>query len=90
MTHYKSPKPEDLIPPSPGHHAGMDPRPARPARPPLCNFDYSGAMIEHNLLAPRRLPGRQETRMGRPEPQGHQLPRGRPVHPQASTDRAGS
>jgi len=50
MTHYKSPKPEELIPPSPGHHEewliGC-----KTGKPTLCNFDYSGALIEHNLLA---------------------------------------
>jgi predicted dehydrogenase len=50
MTHYKSPKPEDLIPSSPGHHKewliGC-----KTGKPTLCNFDYSGALIEHNLLA---------------------------------------
>ncbi len=50
MTHYKSPKPEELIPPSPGHHnewlIGC-----KTGKPTLCNFDYSGALIEHNMLA---------------------------------------
>ena len=50
MTHYQSPKPEELIPPSPGHHKewliGC-----KTGKPTLCNFDYSGALIEHNLLA---------------------------------------
>jgi len=50
MTHYSSPKPEELIPPSPGHHKewliGC-----KTGKPTLCNFDYSGALIEHNLLA---------------------------------------
>jgi predicted dehydrogenase len=50
MTHYKSPKPEELIPSSPGHHKewliGC-----KTGKPTLCNFDYSGALIEHNLLA---------------------------------------
>jgi len=50
MTHYKSPKPDELIPPSPGHHnewiIGC-----KTGKPTLCNFDYSGALIEHNLLA---------------------------------------
>ena len=50
MTHYKSPKPEDLIPPSPSHHnewlIGC-----KTGKPTLCNFDYAGALIEHNMLA---------------------------------------
>jgi len=50
MTHYESPKSEDLIPPSPGHHKewliGC-----KTGKPTLCNFDYSGALIEHNMLA---------------------------------------
>jgi len=50
MTHYKSPKPEELIPPSPGHHAEWIIG-CKTGKPTLCNFDYSGAMIEHNLLA---------------------------------------
>jgi predicted dehydrogenase len=50
MTHYKSPKPEDLIPPSPGHHQEWIIG-AKTGKPTLCNFDYSGALVEHNLLA---------------------------------------
>jgi len=50
MTHYQSPKREELIPSSPGHHKewliGC-----KTGKPTLCNFDYSGALIEHNLLA---------------------------------------
>jgi predicted dehydrogenase len=50
MTHYHSPSKEDLIPPSPGHHQewliGC-----KTGKPTLCNFDYSGALIENNLLA---------------------------------------
>ena len=50
MTHYKSPKPDELIPPSPGHHnewlIGC-----KTGKPTLCNFDYSGALIENNMLA---------------------------------------
>ena len=50
MTHYESPKSEDLIPPSPGHHRewliGC-----KTGKPTLCNFDYSGALIESNMLA---------------------------------------
>jgi len=50
MTHYKSPEPDELIPPSPGHHnewiIGC-----KTGKPTLCNFDYSGALIENNMLA---------------------------------------
>ena len=50
MTHYKSPTPDELIPPSPGHHnewiIGC-----KTGKPTLCNFDYSGALIENNMLA---------------------------------------
>jgi hypothetical protein len=50
LTYYDSPKPDDLIPPSPGHHEewliGC-----KTGKPTLCNFDYSGALIEHNMLA---------------------------------------
>jgi len=48
--HYQPPKPEDMIPPSPGHHEewliGC-----KTGKPTLCNFDYSGALIEANMLA---------------------------------------
>jgi len=50
MTHYTSPKPEDLIPPSIGHHKEWI-LACKTGKPTTCNFDYSGAMIEHNLLA---------------------------------------
>jgi predicted dehydrogenase len=50
MTHYKSPKPEDLIPPSPGHHEEWLIA-CKTGKPTLCNFDYSGALIESNMLA---------------------------------------
>jgi hypothetical protein len=50
MTHYNSPKPDDLIPPSPGHHEEWLIA-CKTGKPTLCNFDYSGALIEHNLLA---------------------------------------
>ncbi|MBM3888472.1 MAG: Gfo/Idh/MocA family oxidoreductase [Verrucomicrobia bacterium] len=50
MTHYKSPKPEDLIPPSKGHHKEWI-EACKTDKKTLCNFDYSGAEIEHNLLA---------------------------------------
>ncbi len=50
MTQYESPKEKDLIPPSPGQHAEWI-EGCKTGKPTLCNFDYSGALIEHNLLA---------------------------------------
>jgi len=50
MTHYSSPKKEDLIPPSLGHHQEWIVA-CKTGKPTLCNFDYAGAMIENNLLA---------------------------------------
>ena len=50
LTHFSSPKPEDLIPPSPGHHAEWIAA-CKTGSPTLCNFDYAGRMIQHNLLA---------------------------------------
>ncbi len=51
MTHYEAPtKKEDLIPPSPGHHQEWI-NGCKTGSPTLCNFDYSGALIEHNLLS---------------------------------------
>lgn len=50
MTHYDSPEAKDLIPPSPGHHAEWITG-CKTGKATLCNFDYSGALIEHNLLA---------------------------------------
>lgn len=50
MTHYKSPKPEDLIPPSLGHHKEWIVA-CKTGKPTTCNFDYSGALIHNNLLA---------------------------------------
>ncbi len=50
LTYYKSPRPEDLIPPSKGHHREWI-HGAKTGEPTLCNFDYSGALVEHNLLA---------------------------------------
>jgi len=40
----------DLIPPSPGHHQEWIIG-AKSGKPTLCNFDYSGALIEANMLA---------------------------------------
>ena len=50
MTHYNSPKPKDLIPDSPGHHQEWIIG-CKTGKPTTCNFDYSGALIEHNMLA---------------------------------------
>ena len=50
MTHYDSPKSDELIPPSPGHHNEWIIA-CKTGKPTLCNFDYSGALIEHNMLA---------------------------------------
>ncbi len=51
MTHYKAPKTEkDLIPKSKGHHREWI-EAAKTDCKTTCNFDYAGAMIEHNLLA---------------------------------------
>ena len=51
MTHYKAPQSEkDLIPKSKGHHAEWI-EAAKTDKKTTCNFDYAGAMIEHNLLA---------------------------------------
>ncbi len=49
MTHYKSPTAETLIPASIGHHAEWI-KGCKEGTPTLCNFDYSGAMIEQNML----------------------------------------
>jgi predicted dehydrogenase len=50
MTHYSSPKKEELIPPSPGHHQEWIIG-CKTGKPTLCNFDYAGALVENNLLA---------------------------------------
>ena len=50
LTYYKPRKPDQLIPPSPGHHKEWIIG-AKTGKPTLCNFDYSGAIIEHNMLA---------------------------------------
>ncbi len=50
MTHYRSPKPEELIPPSLGHHAEWI-HACKTDKQTTCNFDYSGALIENNLLS---------------------------------------
>ncbi len=50
LTHYSSPKPQELIPPSPGHHKEWIIG-CKTGKPTLCNFDYAGALVENNLLA---------------------------------------
>jgi len=50
LTYFKKPTAEQLIPPSPGHHKEWIIG-CKTGKPTLCNFDYAGAMIEHNLLA---------------------------------------
>jgi len=50
MTYYKPPTPQELIPASPGHHQEWITA-CKTGQPTLCNFDYSGKLIEHNLLA---------------------------------------
>jgi len=50
MTHYKSPKPEDIIPASKGHHREWI-EAAKGDKKTTCNFDYSGALVEANMLA---------------------------------------
>ncbi len=50
MTHYDSPTAEQLIPKSIGHHQEWI-RGCKTGQPTLCNFDYSGALIENNLLS---------------------------------------
>jgi hypothetical protein len=43
-------RPEPWIPPSKGHHQEWL-HACKTGEPTLCNFDYSGKLIEHNLLA---------------------------------------
>ena len=51
MTHYKGPaSTKDLIPPSIGHHKEWIVA-AKTGGPTTCNYDYSGALIEANMLA---------------------------------------
>jgi hypothetical protein len=42
-------RPEPWIPPSLGHHKEWI-HACKTGEPTLCNFDYSGMLIEHNLL----------------------------------------
>jgi predicted dehydrogenase len=50
MTQYKPPKPDELIPPSLGHHKEWIVA-CKTGAPTTCNFDYSGALVEANMLA---------------------------------------
>jgi predicted dehydrogenase len=50
LTSFRPPTKDTLIPPSKGHHAEWI-EAAKTDRKTRCNFDYSGALIEHNLLA---------------------------------------
>jgi hypothetical protein len=50
MTQYKSPKKEDLIAPSKGHHREWI-EACKTDKKTTCNFDYSGALVEANMLA---------------------------------------
>ena len=50
MTYYQPPKKSDLIPSSPGHHQEWI-NACKTGESTTCNFDYSGALIEHNLLS---------------------------------------
>ncbi|MCK4565523.1 MAG: gfo/Idh/MocA family oxidoreductase, partial [Verrucomicrobia bacterium] len=49
MTHFNAPVADELIPASPGQHREWI-NACKTGSPTLCNFDYSGALIEHNLL----------------------------------------
>ena len=50
MTQYKSPKKEDLIPSSKGHHREWI-EAAKTDKKTTCDFDYAGGEVENNLLA---------------------------------------
>ena len=50
LTYYQSPKPENLIPKSKGHHKEWI-EACKTDKKTTCNFDYAGALVEHNLLA---------------------------------------
>jgi len=50
LTSFQPATKDTLIPPSKGHHAEWI-EAAKTDLKTLCNFDYSGALIEHNLLA---------------------------------------
>jgi predicted dehydrogenase len=50
LTYYDSPEADELIPPSLGHHQEWI-HACKTGAPTLCNFDYSGTLIENNMLA---------------------------------------
>ena len=50
MTHYTAPKAADIIPASKGHHREWI-EAAKGDKKTTCNFDYSGALVEANMLA---------------------------------------
>ncbi|HUS91949.1 MAG TPA: Gfo/Idh/MocA family oxidoreductase [Phycisphaerae bacterium] len=62
LTYFKPPTKETLIPPSIGHHAEWV-LGCKEGKPTTCNFDYSGMLIENNMLGlvSYRL-GQMETR----------------------------
>lgn len=49
MTSYHAPTKETLIPPSLGHHQEWI-HACKTGAPTTCDFDYAGALVEHNLL----------------------------------------
>ncbi len=81
--------PEESIPDSIGHHAEWI-KACKDGSPTLCNFDYSGALSEAVLLGNVAYRSRQTFGVGRQGIEGHQLPRGRHVHPKAVSTRLGS
>ena len=90
MTHYASPKPENLIPKSKGHHAEWI-HACKTGAATLCNFDYSGAMIEQNMLAlvSYRLGEVKMSKAPAPAPRGRgRKPKGK-ARPTDATDAAG-
>jgi len=50
LTYYSAPKPNELIPSSPGHHEEWI-QACKAGGTTGSNFDYAGKLIEHNLLA---------------------------------------
>ena len=50
MTHYTPPADKELIPPSVGHHKEWI-QACKTDLKTTCNFDYSGQIVENNLLA---------------------------------------
>jgi len=50
MTHFERSSSDELIPESPGHHQEWI-NACKTGKARRCDFDYSGTLIEHNLLA---------------------------------------